>query len=141
VGVLGAPLADGQPLLGVDLGPTHIRERGLAKRLVSCGVCPVCERCTCSGRGPMDMVSNSMPCVLAAGVSKYLRKCSDVNKRQSQVDDDASSQAKDDWRVVDLGDLDFPRFKDKDILVKAKQGSAKRADLVGYANKVSPPLD
>ncbi|GAB5033585.1 arginase [Nannochloropsis oceanica] len=33
VAVIGAPLADGQPLLGVDRGPTFIRNRGLVRRL------------------------------------------------------------------------------------------------------------
>ena len=31
---VGAPLADGQPLLGVDMGPTFIRTHGLVERLV-----------------------------------------------------------------------------------------------------------
>jgi len=34
VRVVGAPLADGQPLLGVDRGPTFIRNHGLVERLV-----------------------------------------------------------------------------------------------------------
>ena len=33
VAVIGAPLADGQPLLGVDRGPTFIRNHGLVRRL------------------------------------------------------------------------------------------------------------
>ncbi|TFJ81342.1 hypothetical protein NSK_007303 [Nannochloropsis salina CCMP1776] len=33
VTIVGAPLADGQPLLGVDRGPTFIRKRGLVQRL------------------------------------------------------------------------------------------------------------
>lgn len=34
VRVVGAPLADGQSLLGVDRGPTFIRKHGLVERLV-----------------------------------------------------------------------------------------------------------
>lgn len=33
VGIVGAPLADGQPLLGVDRGPSYIRNHGLVTRL------------------------------------------------------------------------------------------------------------
>lgn len=37
VQIVGAPLADGQPLLGVDRGPTFIRSHGLVQRLVRRG--------------------------------------------------------------------------------------------------------
>lgn len=39
VQIVGAPLADGQPLLGVDMGPTFIRTHGLVERLVRACVC------------------------------------------------------------------------------------------------------